>query len=169
MNSNSAPHQLSFRFTSNEDGPYLADWLTEPSILRWFPMYDAREIKDAVRIWISYSRIHAGLTAEWEGKPCGLANLYIQPFRKLAHTCLFSIIVQKKFRGKGVGKALIEELTKLAKTKFHIEILHLEVYKGNPAQKLYERLGFEEFGCQAQFIQEDQGYLDKIFMQKILP
>ena len=167
-----APHQkkspLTFRFTGAEDAPHLAQWLMEPSILRWFPMYDAKEIDDSVRIWISYSRIHAGLTAEWDGKPCGLANLYIQPFRKLAHTCLFSIIVHKEFRGKGVGRQLIEELMKLAKTKFHIEILHLEVYEGNPAKKLYERLGFKEFGCQTRFIKEEQNYLAKIFMQKPL-
>jgi GNAT superfamily N-acetyltransferase len=168
MNSSTSHPELSFRFTVPDDASYLAQWLTEPSILRWFPMYDAREIEDAVRIWISYARIHAALTADWNGRPCGLANLYIQPFRKLAHTCLFSIIVQKEFRGKGVGKALLEELMKLAKNKFHIEILHLEVYQGNPAKKLYERVGFEEFGCQPQFIKEETGYLDKIFMQKIL-
>lgn len=159
---------LTFRFSIPEDAPHLAQWLSEPSILRWFPMYDAREIDDAVKIWISYSRIHASLTAEWEASPCGLANLYIQPFKKLAHTCLFSVIVKKEFRGKGVGKALLEELIKLAKNKFHIEILHLEVYQGNPAKKLYERLGFQEFGCQKHFIKEESGYLEKIFMQKVL-
>lgn len=168
MHKKNKPSSLTFRFSSNEDAPYLAKWLSEPPTLRWFPMYDAREIDDAVRIWISYSRIHAGLTAEWEGIPCGLANLYIQPFKKLAHTCLFSIIVQKEFRGKGVGKVLIEELMKLAKMKFHIEILHLEVYEGNPAKKLYERLGFQEFGSQMRFIKEEKGYLGKIFMQKEL-
>jgi GNAT superfamily N-acetyltransferase len=159
---------LTFRLASHEDAPYLTEWLTEPSILRWFPMYDAREIDDAVRIWISYSRLQAGLTAEWDGIPCGIANLYVQPFRKLAHTCLFSIIVRKDMRGKGIGKALLEELMKLAKTKFHIEILHLEVYEGNPAKKLYERLGFVEFGFHKKFIKEEEGYLGKFFMQKLL-
>src|ERR1700738_716412 len=119
---------LTFRLASHEDAPYLTEWLTEPSILRWFPMCDAREIDDAVRVWISYSRIQAGLTAEWDGIPSGITNLYLQPYRKLVHTCLFSIIVRKDMRGKGIGKDLLEELMKLAKHKFHIEILHLEVY-----------------------------------------
>ncbi len=159
---------LKLRFSLPEDGIYLGKWLAEPSILRWFPMYDVREIDDAVRIWISYHRIHAALTAEYEGKPCAMAALYIQPFKKLAHTCLFSVIVQKEMRGKGVGRILLEELMKLAKTKFHIEILHLEVYEGNPAKRLYERLGFVEFGVQQHFIKEQTGYLSKIFMQKAL-
>ena len=57
---------------------------------------------------------------------------------------------------------------KLAKNKFHIEVLHLEVYEGNPAKKLYDRLGFVQFGCHDHFIKEEQGYLQKIFMQKQL-
>ena len=159
---------LNIRLTHADDAIHLAQWLSKSDILRWFPMYDAREIEDAVRIWISYSRLHAGLTAEWEGSPCGLANLYIQPFKKLKHTCLFSIIVKQEMRGKGVGKALIEQLCTMAKEKFHIEILHLEVYEGNPAKKLYERLGFKEFGFQPKFIKEEKGYIGKIFMEKCL-
>lgn len=159
---------LIIRFTEPGDAPDLTKWLEEPAILRWYPMCDLREIDDAVRIWMSYAKIQAGLTALWEGKPCGLANLYIQPFQKLRHTCLFAVIVQKEHRGKGVGKQLLEELMRLAKSKFDIEILHLEVYEQNPAIRLYQRLGFVEFGRQERFIKEEKGYLAKIFMQKEL-
>ena len=83
-----------------------------------------------------------------------MANLYIQPYEKLNHTCLFSIIVREDMRGKGVGGALLKQLMKYAKEKFKIEILHLEVFESNPARKLYERLGFKPFGYQAHFIKE---------------
>ncbi|MBI2810917.1 MAG: GNAT family N-acetyltransferase [Candidatus Melainabacteria bacterium] len=159
---------LKIRLTQAEDAPYLMQWLTDPKILRWFPMYDAREIEDSVRIWIGYSKIEACLTAEWNSEPCGMANLYIQPYKKLAHTCLFAIIVKEEMRGKGIGGKLMEELMKRAKEKFKIETLHLEVYEGNPAKKLYERLGFTEFGRQSKFIKEDGKYLGKILMQKKL-
>jgi putative acetyltransferase len=108
------------------------------------------------------------LTAEYNGIPCGMANLYIQPYKRLAHTCLLSIIVKEEMRGKGVGKKLLEQLMKHAKEKFKIEILHLEVYEGNPAKHLYDRLGFKEFGCQTHFIKENGNYRGKIFMQKYL-
>ncbi len=163
------PDNIKIRFTLEEDAPLLKRWLSDPQILRWFPMCDEREIDDAVRIWVSYSKIQACLTALWDGVPCGMANLYIQSFKKLSHTCLLSIIVDERFRGKGVGKALLEELAILAKEKFHIEILHLEVYEGNPARRLYERMGFIYYGIHKRFIKERGEYLSKVFMQKELP
>ena len=161
-------HSLEFRPAELEDAPALTAWLMDPEILRWFPMIDQREVEDAVRIWVSFSRIGAGLSVLCDGVLCGMANLYIQPYEKLKHTCLFSIILDKEYRSKGIGAALLRELMKLAKEKFHIEILHLEVYQGNPAKKLYERLGFKEFGRQPYFIKENGKYMQKVFMQKSL-
>lgn len=166
MQHSSSP--LGFRETLPEDAPPLTQWLSDPNILLWFPMCDAREIEDAVRIWISYAKIGAGITALWNQEPCGMANLYIQPYQKQAHTCLFSIIVKEEMRGKGIGKQLLEQLMKLAKEKFHIEILHLEVYEGNPARRLYERMGFKEFGCQTRFVKENGKYRAKFFLQRPL-
>ena len=68
----------------------------------------------------------------------------------------------------GIGRLLIEKLIELAKEKFKIRILHLEVYEGNPARKMYAKLGFVEFGRQEKFIKEKGIYLAKIFMQKKL-
>ena len=163
-----APDELKIRLMKLEDAPYLTEWLSDPTILCWFPMFDQREIEDAVRIWVGYSRIESGLTAEYRGEPCGMANLYIQPYEKLQHTCLFSIIVKGDMRGKGIGRFLIENLILHAKQKFKIEILHLEVYEGNPARHLYERCGFRPFGRQSHFIKEEGKYTAKIFMQRDL-
>ena len=57
---------------------------------------------------------------------------------------------------------------KLAKEEFHIELLHLEVYEGNPAIRLYERFGFVKYGEHPHFIKEEGRYLSKILMQKLL-
>lgn len=151
-----------------EEAPYLTKWLNDPVILRWFPMTDAREIEDAVRIWLSYSKFEACFTAYIDGVPVGMATLYLQPYQKFAHQCLFAIIVDEKYRNQGIGKALLEHAMKEAKNKFKIEILHLEVYQGNPAIRLYERLGFREFGRQPKFIKMEGEYLEKIMMQKDL-
>lgn len=156
---------IKIRPTRSHEDEYLKKWLHEPNILRWYPMTDDREIDDAVRFWISFVASDACLTAEWNGVPCGMANLYVSPYKKLAHQCLFSIIVSENYRNKGVGRALVEGLMKLAKEKFHVELLHLEVYDGNPAIHLYQRMGFIEYGRQHRFIKETGVYTDKILMQ----
>lgn len=162
------PSPLTFRLTIPEDAPHLLQWLSDPATMRWFPMSDAKEVEDATRIWVGYSSLETGITALWDSEPCGMANLYIQPYKKQAHTCLFSIIVKEELRGKGVGKALLEHVMRYAKERFHIEILHLEVYDGNPARHLYERLGFREYGKQTRFIKEEGKYYAKVYMQKVL-
>jgi RimJ/RimL family protein N-acetyltransferase len=163
-----APSPITIRFALEEDTLLLIEWLQQPGVLRWFPLTDLREIEDASRIWMSYIKYNAVLTALWDGKPCGIATLYIQPFRKLAHQCLLAIIVDEEYRGKGVGRRLMTELEKLAKERFKIEILHLEVYEGNPAARLYQKLGFLQYGYQRHFIKDNGQYLGKIMMQKIL-
>jgi len=161
--------EITIRLATLDDEKYLISWLLDADVLRWFPMCNEREVRDATRIWISYAKQEAVLLAEINKKPCGIANLYIQASQKLKHQCLFAIIVDKQYRGKGVGTKLLLELMKRAKEQFHIELLHLEVYEGNPAMRLYEKLGFKHYGFHKNFLKEGPGqYRGKYFMQKAL-
>ena len=160
--------EIKIRFSVEKDESYLIDWLSEPGILKWFPMCDLREIKDAARIWISFAKEKAVLTATLDDIPVGIANLYLNPMKKLAHQSLFAIIVDPKHRNKKIGTRLLIELEKLAKERFKIEVMHLEVYEENPAISLYERFGYKHYGIQKRFIKEKDRYRGKIFMQKEL-
>jgi len=161
--------QVTFRPAEEGDGIFLRQWMRDPNIFQWFPMDGEKEIEDSARIWMDYAVKGQGITALWGGLPCGMAVIYVQPFKKLAHTCLLSILMAEGYRGHGIGTRLLNRLINLAKNTFHIEILHLEVYEGNPAQHLYERLGFTPFGEHRYFAKEAGGkYRSKIFMQKYL-
>lgn len=160
--------KVTFRISKEEDTKLLIECLMEPGVLRWFPMYNYKEVEDAARHWISYYKKESCITVEYEGIPCGVANLYIQPYQKLKHQCLFAIIVSEKFRGKGIGTLFLKELQRLAKEKFHIELLHLEVYENNPTLNLYLREGFQIYGRHEHFLKEPDGYRTKILMQKTL-
>lgn len=160
---------LDIRYTDMSDGPLLHQWLKEPNVSRWFPMHDEVEIEDAVSRWISFAKYYCSLTATMNGKPCGIATLYLQPYRKLAHQCEFGIIVGGDQRNKGIGGQLIKNLIHLAKDYFKIELLHLQVYQDNPAIHLYERWGFTEFGRQNQWIKEGpHDYRARIFMERFI-
>jgi ribosomal protein S18 acetylase RimI-like enzyme len=162
-------NSVTIRPTESADEKYLIDWLLRPGILEWFPLENAREIEDASRLWISYAKINAALTALWDEEVVGLATLYLPSFRKLTKQSLFAIIVREEFRGKGVGSKLLNELIRLAKEHFHIELLHLEVYEGNPAINLYRKMGFEQYAFQSHFVKEENGkYIGNIMMQKRL-
>jgi len=52
---------------------------------------------------------------------------------------ILQIQIHPKFQGKGLGGAVIQNILNLANTK----PVKLSVLKGNPAKKLYERLGFK--------------------------
>lgn len=161
--------QATIRFTELSDEKFLKKWLSEPGILRWFPMGDEVETDDSCRRWVSFSRYRCSLTAVLDGVPVGLATLFLQPYRKLAHQCEFGIIVSDEARNEGVGTLLIQSLEKLAKDTFHIELIHLQVYQDNPAKRLYERLGYKEYGYQAHWIKEPDGtYVGRTFMEKEL-
>ncbi len=157
---------LQIRLGEESDQKYLVEWLLQPSVLDGFPLADLREVEDAARIWVSYTRFGAVLTALWDGVPCGIANLYIPPYKKMSHQSLFAIIVDEKFRGKGIGTKLLSDLIEIAKNQFKMEFLHLEVYEGNPARNLYERMGFVQYGIQRHFVKDEGVYKAKIMMQK---
>ena len=160
---------LEFRVSVPEDRKYLIEWLNDPKILRWFPMCNYKEVLDASAIWMSYIEKQGVYTATLNGVPVGIANIYVPVYKRFAHQCLFAIVVDEKHRGKGIGSAFMGEIIKQAKERFHIEMLHLEVYKGNPAIRLYERLGFKEYGIHKRFFKEPWGeYLDKIMMYKFI-
>lgn len=161
-------NELTIRLGQDSDQRYLVEWLLQPGVLEGFPLTDIREIEDAARIWVSYWKYGAVLTALWNGVPCGIANLYLQPYKKLSHQCLFAIIIDQNHQKKGIGTKLMQELIKLAKEKFHLEFIHLEVYAGNPAINLYRKLGFEQYGTHPKFIKDGNRYIDKILMQKYL-
>jgi putative acetyltransferase len=166
--SQSPPPGLEVRYTEPGDAKYLKQWFMEPSTIRWFPMEDEIEIDDAVMRWIAFYRYKCSLTILKDGVPCGIATLYLQPYRTLAHQCEFGIIVGENYRKMGIGTYLMNSIMHLAKEKFKIELIHLQTYAENPAIKLYKRFGFKEFGRQNAWIKEKDGYFGRVFMERSL-
>lgn len=160
---------LKVRFSEEEDGRYWGEWLTDPDVQKWYPMSNDEERKESVSRMQSFCKYKCALTAEYEGQVAGIAYLNLHPYRKISHHCLFTVIVSPQLRGKGIGSGIMEHLERLARDSFRIKIMHLEVYEGNPAIRLYRRLGYHEFGFQSHWSKEGPGrYSGKVFMEKRL-
>jgi len=162
------PKGLTIRYSLAQDAQWLKKWLSDPSIHNAFPMDGPVEIEDAVRRWISFSRMHASLTVEINDTPVGIATLYLQNYKRLLHQTEFGIILAPGYRGQGIGSYLLSAIMKLAKHQFNIELIHLQVYEDNPAKRLYSRFGFTEFGTQKCWIKDEGKYVGRTFMERFI-
>jgi ribosomal protein S18 acetylase RimI-like enzyme len=79
------------------------------------------------------------------------------------------LYVLPESRGKGVGKALVQELLVQTKQLAGLEQLHLGVdTRSTPAFQLYRSLGFEVYGTTPRAVKLDGKYRDEALMIFIL-
>lgn len=156
------------RYTNLLDGAYLRDWINSHGMLHFFPMATEKEVEDAIRVWIGFSRFSSSLTATLNSVPCGIGTLFLMPYRKVAHHCIFKIIVDPKLQRRGIGTSLLKNLKHLAKNYFKLELMHIEVFEGNPIIELLKQHDFHEFARQEEYVKENENYLARILLESYL-
>ncbi len=72
-------------------------------------------------------------TFQGELKGCGVVD---------EHTPEIAIALFEEYRGKGIGTQMMEQMIALMKSEGYAQV-SLSITKGNPAIRLYERLGFQ--------------------------
>jgi len=89
---------------------------------------------------------------------------------RLAHGIDMGIAIKDGWRGRGLGRAMIEFMIKWAETAPRIERIELHVHSENhTAIHLYESLGFEHEGRRRKAIKYADGrYMDDLIMAKLL-
>lgn len=160
--------ELDIRYTFVTDISYLREWVSDPDSLKWFPMSTEKEIEDAIQCWIGFCRWSCSLTATINHTPCGIGTLFLMPYRKVAHQALFKVVVDPKWRKKGIGETLIRNVKHLAKNYFRLDLIGTDVFEGNPILSLLKKQGFEEIFRQERYVKSESGSLARIYMEVVL-
>jgi RimJ/RimL family protein N-acetyltransferase len=150
--------EFDIRYTRQMDAVYLKSWLENAQALKYFPMEDAAEIEFSLSYWMSLTKYQCSLTATIQHIPCGVATLFLLPYKKIAHHCSFKICVDPNHWNKGIGTNLVKNVLHLAKNYFHLEAVHIEVFGNNPLIFLLEKMGFHEFARQENYVKIDGLY-----------
>jgi ribosomal protein S18 acetylase RimI-like enzyme len=94
----------------------------------------------------------------------GTAGFAIQQGEKNAHKGrLWGVYVRPRSRSLGVGRLLVNAVLDVARE--NVELIQLSVVKENrPARKLYESIGFLEFGMEPKASKLGERYYDEVHM-----
>jgi ribosomal protein S18 acetylase RimI-like enzyme len=100
------------------------------------------------------------------GQLVGMAGFFRRREAKTSHRGhIWGVYISGKYRGQGVGRALLTELLRLARSLPGIEQVTLAVSSDNlPARRLYEAVGFEKYGCEARALKIGDSYVDEDLM-----
>ena len=123
--------------------------------------------------WFSdlYRRVKDGQTVavvgEIDGQAVGMVTImqsrWAGNLSESSHVGTLGILVDRRYRGRGLGEAMMVRDLTLARSKF--EIVRLVVFSVNVrAQRLYERLGFRKTGRLDRQVKRNGRYLDEEMM-----
>lgn len=139
--------------------------LTEPDELNYSAEQEAAWIRDHLN--------HPAkiiLVAEIDENIVGIIDFANGSRRRNAHTGEFGMSVAKRWREKGIGRALLEALLAWAEANPKLEKVQLTVRATNiRAISLYRSLGFQEEGCRRRDLKLSQSeYADSVLMGRFV-
>ncbi len=145
------PVEHDIRYSEMEDLQYLKEWFSEPRASEAFP-FGFEEREDALNNWIGFSKYKASLTATMGERPVAIGTLFLMPYRKVAHQASFYLMVAPADRKQGIGTSVIRNLMHLAKSRFSLEALYVELFEPSLLPTILERLSFELFARQENYV-----------------
>lgn len=110
------------------------------------------------------------LVAEVDGTVIGLLEFSNGHLRRTAHSGMLAMLVDKKWRGVGVGTALLRVLLSWARANPIIEKVTLATFSTNKrAIELYKKMGFEDEGYCPRDMKLGSGrYIDSVLMYQFV-
>lgn len=105
-----------------------------------------------------------------DGKICATTGMFRQKNTKSMHKgVVWGVYVTPSMRGKGISRALMLETIKFAREIQGIEELLLTVVTENQsANKLYDTLGFKQYGVEVNALKIGDSYCSERLMRLVL-
>lgn len=135
---------IAIRFASAADAALVLDLVRELAHYERAPGAVVATPEDLVRHGFGRDRAFEALLASIDGEPAGFALFFPSFSTWLGRPGLFleDLYVRDWARGRGVGRALLARLARIAVERGYPR-LNLNVLDWNPAKGFYERLGLE--------------------------
>ena len=136
-------HMVNIRNASADDIPLILQLIRELAEYEKVPEKAVATSEDLRRDGFTGNPKFRVLIAEWEGEPAAFALFFYHYSTWMGRPTLFleDVFVRPRFRGKGIGKALLRRLAKLAVNegcgRFEWQVLDWNT----PAMQFYESLG----------------------------
>ncbi|MBS1702614.1 MAG: N-acetyltransferase [Armatimonadetes bacterium] len=120
--------------------------------------------------WLNgHSEKHPVLVYEVDGKVVGWASLSVhRPRPAYGNTVETSVYIDHRFHGRGIGKALLGELIRLANMHGHHTMLGGMEASQIASIRLHESLGFEKVAHYREIGYKFGQWLDTVFYQLML-
>ena len=141
------------RYSVLTDIDFLKECLSDLDNRQWYPPSSDSDLDIFLRNWITFSRYKSSLTASYKDQIIGLATLFLMPYVKVAHLSPIYMVVKNQYSRRGVGHSLVKNIHHLAKTKFNLDSVYMEIYEGCPIEKLLKDYGYKELFFQKNFVE----------------
>ncbi len=139
---------LTIRKARPEDATLILDFIRRLAEYEREPEAAIATEADLLRDGFGPEPKYRCIIAEWSGKPAGFAFFFYNysTWRGRPGLYLEDLFVLPELRGHGIGKALLQELAKIAVNEHCYGIRWMVLEWNEPALKFYESLGAEILG-----------------------
>lgn len=156
--------KLSLRRLDSSDADITFAWRNNPDVYKWCRQNDVLHYDNHLN-WMHsqcqdksismYSIIDAG-SEEMVGV-CGLTSIDLVNRR-----AEFSLYIGPEHQGQGFGEAALRELVAKGFNAYGLNSIWGEAFDGNPAIKMFERVGFKREGVRREFYFREGKFVDAI-------